>query len=607
MLDVLADEVHSDGTAGASSKITSYGTEFYALINIAWPVVIAQAGQLLLAPIAVFFCGHLGNIDLDAVSMANSIFSASGQLVCVGMATACDTLFSQIYGSPQKHTMGITLQKSLLMMLLAAFLCVAVHINTTPFLILMRQDPVVAQLAGDYMLIMIPGVISCFLYTVLTKYIQCQSIVYPTMMISNSALLVCTGLHVLLVRHLNMGLTGSALAQSLSHVFILTSTITYILQSKVYEGTWCALSVECLFDWGTFTKLAVPGLAMLCSVGITWQVGIILAGLLGTIQQGAQAVVFNVRLVTFMLPLGTGIAASIRMGQRLGAGDVAGAKQSAHVAFMATIVMSLITGGFCYLFRHQIPTWISDDGEVAEVASDALPIMAVFFLLEGIFAIYTTSFRSSGRQLEGAVVQLIGFAIGNVMGVYLMFYKMYGIKGFWIALSHTMLIINLIYTILFVKTDWDDQVQKARKRVQSSSNGKQLLDEKLNNENKAAINEYEIENQHSVATEARPSTEKQDNNWHQTNAGETCPVANSTRGDDFYSTDLKSVGSVDDDSNNGDYDSDGSGDDDSDDSGDDDSDESLRCLILLRLVPTAIVLSLLTVSVYYRYCYGNKI
>ena len=621
MLVVLTDEVASDDTTAGSSKMTSYTKEFYALLNIAWPVVITQAGQILIAPIAVFFCGHLSSMDLDGVAMANSIFSATGQLMCTGMATACDTLFSQIYGSSQRHTLGITLQRSLLIMVLAALCCVAVHINTTPMLILMKQDPVVAQLAGDYMLIMIPGVISCFLYTVLTKYIQCQSIVYPTMVISNFALLLCAGLHVLLVRYLNLGLTGSALAQTLSHVFILMSTIMYIRLSKVYEGTWCALSVECLLDWGTFTKLGASGLAMLSSVGLTWEVGIILAGLLDTTQQGAQAVVFNVRLVTFVISLGTGIAASIRMGQSLGAGDGTGAKQSAHVAFMITIVVSVFTGGLCYLLRYQIPTWISDDGEVVEVATDALPIVALFFVLDGIYAIYSTSFRSSGRQVEGAVVQLIGYAIGNAMGVYLMFYKHYGIKGFWIALSSTLLLVNLVYTILFVKTDWDDQVQKAKNRIQSSGNSKPLLDKKVNTKNSLTLDEYNNSepllgkkvdrrvtmdpygNIVHLATAAKTRLPSEDEyfNCNQTNINEKCSIemSNSASDDDSSVNNLEFVDSGDD-NNEG-------VDDDDDDDNDDNGADSLTCLIIQRLLITVTVLSMLIVSVSYRCCYENKI
>ena len=591
LVDVLPDGADSDDTTAARSKITSCATELCSLLTIAWPVIFTQAGQLLIAPMAVFFCGHLGHIDLDGVALANSIFCGLGILVCAGMATACDTLFSQIYGSPQRHTLGMTLQRSLLIMFLAALLCISVHINTTPLLILMKQDPIVSKLAGDYMLFMIPATISYFLYSVLTKYIQCQSIVLPTMMISKSAMLLCAGLHVLLVRHLSMGLTGSALAQSLSHVFILISTIMYILMSKMYEGTWCALSMECLLDWGAFMKLAASGLVMLCSVGFTWEAGIILAGLLGTIQQGAQAVVFNVRMVTFMLSIGTGIAASVRMGQRLGAGDAAGAKQSAHVAFMTTTVISVVTGGLCYLLQYQIPTWISDDDDVMEAASDALPIVALFFMLDGIYAIYSTTFRSSGRQLKGAVIQCIGYAIGNAVAVYLMFYKDYGIKGFWIALSSTLLSVNLVYTILFVRTDWDDQVQKAKQRVQSSGNGKPLLSEKSDNKDKLTLEECETRIHRAAPEETKPPPENDDYYWNQRNEAEKCLVSKSTRDD------LKSVESDDDDRDDSD-----DIDDDSDDN-DDGGDESLTRLILRRLVITVIVLSLLIVSASYRYCY----
>lgn len=418
-----------------------------------------------MAPVAVMFCGNLGSIELDSVAMANSVFSGLGTLVCHGMATACDTLFSQTFGSSKQYLLGLSLQKSLIIMTLASLLCISVHINTTPLLLQLGQNPEVAKLAGDYILIMVPGMFCFFINITLTKYIQCQNIVLPTMYISCAALVCCGVLHMFFVHYLDLGTQGSALAHSICHVIILVLTILYIFISGMYKKTWQPISSECLKDWGSFLKLASSGLLMLCTVGLTWEAGIILSGLLGTIEQGAQAVVFNVRLMTFMLPLGTGIAASIRVGQNLGAKNADAARKSAFTAFFTVLMISLCTGLLCYCLRFKISYLITSDPKIGDVVADTLPIVSCFFILDGIYAIYSTLFRSSGRQNEGAIVQFFGYAVGNTVAVYLLFKTSLGIKGYWLALSLALVIINTIYTVLFLRTDWHGQVDRAQKRI----------------------------------------------------------------------------------------------------------------------------------------------
>ena len=52
--------------------------------------------------------------------------------------------------------------------------------------------------------------------------------------------------------------------------------------------------MECLEDWGPFTKLGLFGILMLCLEWWSFELCILLAGIIGTTELGAQAIVFNV-------------------------------------------------------------------------------------------------------------------------------------------------------------------------------------------------------------------------------------------------------------------------------------------------------------------------
>ncbi|THD20282.1 Multidrug and toxin extrusion protein [Fasciola hepatica] len=98
---------------GCHAKLFPFGFfyEFKMLFRLAVPIALTSLINYAFGPVSVIFCGHLSALDLATVGLAISVFNVTGLAIIMGLLTACDTLFSQVYGSGNLNHMGLNLQR----------------------------------------------------------------------------------------------------------------------------------------------------------------------------------------------------------------------------------------------------------------------------------------------------------------------------------------------------------------------------------------------------------------------------------------------------------------------------------------------------------------
>src|SRR5690606_30409000 len=98
-------------------------------------------------------------------------------------------------------------------------------------------------------------------------------------------------LHYLFVYVADLGFVGAPISSTISTWLIVISLGIFIGRSSRFRETWNGWSKECLYDWGVFVRLAIPGMAMICIEWWSFEVSSLLSGLLGTAELAAQGII----------------------------------------------------------------------------------------------------------------------------------------------------------------------------------------------------------------------------------------------------------------------------------------------------------------------------
>ncbi|XP_044795101.2 multidrug and toxin extrusion protein 2 isoform X3 [Bubalus bubalis] len=405
-----------------------FGAEARTLFVLSGPLFLFQMLNFMVYVVSTVFCGHLGTVELAAVTLSVAFVNVCGVSIGFGLSSACDTLMSQSFGSPNKKHVGVILQRGMLVLLLCCLPCWALFLNTQLILLLCRQDPAVSRLAQEYVQVYIPGLPANFLYSLQAKYLQNQGIVWPQVFSGIVGNCVNGLANYILVSVLGQGVRGSAFANTISQFSQAVFLLFYIVLKKLHLETW--------------------------------------AGLLSVLDLSAQAVIYEVATVVYMIPMGLSIAVCVRVGTALGAADTVQAKRSAISGTLCTVGTSLVVGILLSLLRNKLGHIFTNDEEVVALVNKVLPLYIFFQLFEALCCLYAGVLRGTGRQAFGAVVNAVMYyAIGLPLGVVLTFLVGMGIMGLWLGMLVCVMLATAAFVTYTARMDWKRAAEEAQKHA----------------------------------------------------------------------------------------------------------------------------------------------
>ncbi|XP_057425370.1 protein DETOXIFICATION 16-like isoform X2 [Lotus japonicus] len=410
------------------------------------------------------FVGHLGKLPLSGASLGNSFASVTGFSVLLGMGSALETLCGQAYGAKKYHMLGVHTQRAMLVLLGLSIPLALIWFYTSNILIALGQDHEISAEAGTFNRWMIPALFAYGLLQCLNRFLQTQNNVFPMLVSSGITALVHVLFCWVLVFKFELGSKGAALAISMScwvNVFLL---LLYINLASACDSTWKGFTKEALDDVLSFLKLAVASAVMICFEYWSFEMVVLLSGLLPNpqLETSVLSISLNTCWMVYMISVGLGGAISTRVSNELGGGNAQGALLALRVMVVISILEGTAVGLVTILVRNVWGKLYSNDDEVIKYVAKMMPLLALSDFLDGFQCVLSGAARGCGWQNLCAFMNLGAYyVVGIPCAIIFAFVFHIGGMGLWIGIICALSVQGIALITVNACTDWDREARKA--------------------------------------------------------------------------------------------------------------------------------------------------
>ena len=417
--------------------------EIRRLLRLALPLMGAQIAQMSMGVVDSVMAGRYGSDDLAGVALGASIFWPS-MLLLMGLIQAVTPLVSQMNGAQRYGEVGEVVRQGLWMAVLGG-IAVSLFINNVEGIYrAMDVDPKAIAISVVYLEMCSYGVPALMVFFCLRFLAEGMGFTRPALFIALSALTLKVPLNYAFIYGEyglpEMGGAGAGLAQA--GVMWLQALLILIVVTRERFAKTGWTSQFSWPQWPMIRRLLTIGIPI--GATIFAEVGLfsgttLLLGRYGTETVASHNIAMNINGVLFMPAMSLGMAATIRIGFRVGAREVIEARTSAALVMAATVIVALTGSVIIYFLRHDMVALYTEEQAVVTLAAQLLLFVVFFLLFDAMQAtavgtlrgykdtrtpmfIAIFSYWGVGLPLECT----LGFGwIGEPMGVY----------GFWLGLA----------------------------------------------------------------------------------------------------------------------------------------------------------------------------
>ena len=408
-------------------------------LRLAFPVMLAQAGQMVVVLADNLMVGRLGAIPLAAASFANTIFVV-GMVFGIGMVNGLTPLVGKAYGKGDSAAASHWLKQGLYSFQASGLILTLLLWMVSFFMPYMGQPPEVVTLALPYYHILVFSMIPFLLFFTFKQFAEGLGNTRIAMVITITA----NGLNIFLnylwifgkLGFPAMGLMGAGYATLASRLLMPLVFIWAYLKFdffKLYREHIRSMPFS-LHKSRQLLKLGLPiGGQSLIEV-LTFSLGSIMMGWLGANALAAHQIVLGLASFTFMISSGLAAATTVKVSHFVGQNNPQKLRTSTFASLHLVLLFMLGNGILFVVFRHLIPSLFIQNKEVISIAASLMIIAGAFQLFDGLQVVMLGALRGlQDVKLPFVMLMIAYFLLALPSGRFFSMVLGLGPRGIWIG------------------------------------------------------------------------------------------------------------------------------------------------------------------------------
>jgi len=456
MTDIAEFDPTTAGARVSGHGLDAWIAETRELLKLAGPLILTQLAQMAIGTTDTLMLARFSNTALAGAVLGNTMFYFCW-LLGSGPTSAVSPMIAHILGADAENRDDVRVVArmgfwSVVMVGVPLFVLLQF---AHPIFLLLGQSEQLASAAAEFLVPLSFGLPFSLGFQVLRNYSTALSKPNASLIVMGISVFLNAAFdYALIFGHFGLprlGLMGSGIASATSFavsfaLMLLVVRVTPKLHHyRIFRGVLRP-------DWSKLREVYVLGLP----IGLTMMFEACLffssnffMGHFGLDYLAAHTIAMNVPSITFMVPLGIAMAATVRVGLAAGAGDNEAVRRAGWGAMLVATVFMVATSGILWTWPFEIAQLYlpanAQNMPALVLAVAFLHVAAVFQVVDGLQVTAALSLRGlkdarAPMWIAGASYWLAGFP------TCMLFAFGFGLKGLgiWYGLAFGLLVAAIL-------------------------------------------------------------------------------------------------------------------------------------------------------------------
>jgi MATE family multidrug resistance protein len=431
--------------------------ELRALLALALPLVAGNLAWSAVAASDLFLLGHLGSDAVGAGSLALNVYNAF-LMAGMGIVGATSPLIASERGRRRHSVRDIrrTVRQAIWAAVVFVIPVWVILWHGEGILLHLGQDPALSHEAAKLLRGLQWALLPYLVLTTLRHFLAALERPIWTFVVIASAIPVNLLFGwVLIFGHFGapaMGVRGAGIASLLTSICMMLGLVAVVMIDRRFRrfhlfGRWWVA------DWARFRDIWRIGTPIAVTIALevtVFNAAVFLMGLIDRASLAAHAVAIQIAALAFMVPMGIGQAATVRVGLSYGARDPAGMGRAGWTAIAVGCAYASLSAAALLLWPRLFMSVFLDvtdpaNAEVVGLCVSFLGVAALFQLVDSVQVIGAGALRGLQDTRVPMLFALVGYWVFGIGTSVLLGFPL-GMRGLgvWIGLAAGLALVAVL-------------------------------------------------------------------------------------------------------------------------------------------------------------------